>query len=99
MGWLILIQSPLVITDKEGFVQLFDVDLILYVLNRNITIVSPHIQDNHRTRSRKRSLQSVSLWLSPALPDSHPDDHDQGDNDDDDYDRDNDVMMISLRLC
>ena len=82
-------------------------DLILYELNRNIMIVSPHIHDNHddhRARSRKRSLQSVSLWLSPALPDSHPDDHDQDhdddqDDNDDDYDRDNDVMVISLRLC
>ena len=76
-------------------------DLILYELNSNIMIVSPHIHDDHRARSRKRSLQSVPLWLSPALPDSHPDDHndDQDDNDDDDYDRDNDVMVISLRLC
>ena len=80
-------------------------DLILYEWYSNIMIVSPHIHDNHRAGSRKRSLQSVSLWLSPALPDSHPDDHDQDhdddqdDNDDDDYDRDNDVMVISLRLC
>ena len=80
-------------------------DLILYELNSNIMIVSPHIHDDHRAGSRKRSLQSVSLWLPPALPDSHPDDHDQDhdddqdDNDDHDYDRDNDVMMISLRLC
>ena len=74
-------------------------DLILYELNSNIMIVSPHIHDNHRAGSRKRSLQSVSLGLSPALPDFHPDDDDQDDNDDDDYDRDNDVMMISLRLC